>query len=963
MNNGSPILYRRRQFLLGPAGAGVGPDWPRRSVDAGRLTLTSHPDLLVTQVVDREVELTLLGFMLDPQHPAWSDSEILRAIAPNSTNDTDLFQDLSLMGGRWALIIVRATDRFLVHDACGLRQVVFAARPDGVWCASEPGFLASELSLQIDPAAQRFMKSLYARSYRESYFPGSATPFSEVKRLLPNHRLDLFTGEVRRYWPTTPVRRRSIDFAANQAATMLRGVVAAAAKRSQLALALTGGIDSRAVLAAAREFAPDLFVYTLVGDSITGSAGDARIARAVVDRQRIAHHTIDCSSAADADFVRVCRASSAASHDQWTRVAFGLSRSYPQNRLALTGSCSEIGRRGFRRIERVTPRGLAQLENMVASGEARTWIAEWLEDVGSTQEETGYQTVDLLYWESRLGSWLAAAHLELDIVQETLAPFNCRAILETLLSVDTRDRDPPRSLLHRRIVQRLWPGLMANAFNSAGPATKIRLRVTKGLNAFLRTTGTYDVAKAAQLAFRVWVRGGVRKMTVGDPPSTHEGASPSSVAQLARAGWGIGDQVLSSATNFLLGVLVARTSTPEEFGVFALVYWTYLVFLVASRALGSQPLVVTVSHVDRQRWAAATSDSVGLAFVLGLGGGLVVALAGLLMGSIGPSAVVLGIGLAGLLMQDAYRFALVADGHARSAFWSDLTWVLVMGSLVGAAVTAGIELGTPSIVALWVVGGCGGAIVAMVISHVMPRPSRGRRWLMQQRSLVPGFLVGSLVETLTLTIRQFILAGVTGFAVVGAIRAGQLVLSPVTVLYQGISLVAGPEASRLRRESLRSLVRWLARLSLVLSATAALTGAIAVLLPNEVGRALLGQNWDAARPVILPLAVATVFTVGATGGGMGLLVLGAATRLARLTVWTKLLGSILVLGGAVAGAEVDGPLGAAVGAAVGSAIESGIYAAAHWRAFLSAIVLAGSLTEPPPSGEALIEIDERAVGD
>src|SRR5689334_13088330 len=59
-----------------------------------------------------------------------------------------------------------------------------------------------------------------------------------------------------------------------------------------------------------------------------------------------------------------------------------------------------------------------------------------------------------------------------------------------------------------------------------------------------------------------------------------------------RLGWGIIDQGLSSLTNLLVSLSVARTLGAEQFGAFSLAYVTYGFILTASRALATDPLIV-----------------------------------------------------------------------------------------------------------------------------------------------------------------------------------------------------------------------------------------------------------------------------------------------------------------------------------------------------------------------------------
>lgn len=48
-------------------------------------------------------------------------------------------------------------------------------------------------------------------------------------------------------------------------------------------------------------------------------------------------------------------------------------------------------------------------------------------------------------------------------------------------------------------------------------------------------------------------------------------------------GWGVGDQALSSLTNFALGLITARTVTAYEFGAFSLAFATFTAGLGLAR--------------------------------------------------------------------------------------------------------------------------------------------------------------------------------------------------------------------------------------------------------------------------------------------------------------------------------------------------------------------------------------------
>src|SRR4051794_3206653 len=91
---------------------------------------------------------------------------------------------------------------------------------------------------------------------------------------------------------------------------------------------------------------------------------------------------------------------------------------------------------------------------------------------------------------------------------------------------------------------------------------------------------------------------------VSDNTVTLPGADPGTAARrgtrpsrqlLRRVGWGLGDQVLSSVTNFALTLFVAALLTPTQFGAFSVVIAVYGTFLGISAGFAASPLVVRYS--------------------------------------------------------------------------------------------------------------------------------------------------------------------------------------------------------------------------------------------------------------------------------------------------------------------------------------------------------------------------------
>ena len=386
---------------------------------------------------------------------------------------------------------------------------------------------------------------------------------------------------------------------------------------------------------------------------------------------------------------------------------------------------------------------------------------------------------------------------------------------------------------------------------------------------------------------------------------------------IRRAAWGLADQAVSSATNFAVGALIARSVDAEAFGSFSLSYLAYTVFLNAGRALATTPLIVRFSGSGGEEWRRNTAAATGMAFVVGIvSGAICLAVAALTSGTLQQAFLMMGLLLPGLLVQDAWRFAFFARGTGRAAFVNDLISAIAM---VPAFIVA---LGNPQvspIVTLMLAWGGGTAVAAVAgcaQAGAVPSLTRVTTWWREHRDIAARFLVEFTIQSGVGQAALAVVGVVAGLAAIAAIRAAQLLLGPLNVLFMGLELVVVPEAVSVARRSTRSLV-WLVRLiGISEAAVAAGLGIVLWLVPDAWGTEVLGANWAGARSVIVPL---TIWLVAACLQGVGILGLRAMAA-AAASLRTRLVTSSLYLVGTVGGAVLAGAVGAAWGIALSSSI-------------------------------------------
>jgi O-antigen/teichoic acid export membrane protein len=384
-------------------------------------------------------------------------------------------------------------------------------------------------------------------------------------------------------------------------------------------------------------------------------------------------------------------------------------------------------------------------------------------------------------------------------------------------------------------------------------------------------------------------------------------------ALLRRAGWNLADQVVSSGTNAGLSILIARSVDETAFGSFAVAFTVFGFLVGASRAVNTSPLGVRFTTTSRATFLDASGSAVGSALAIGILAGIVCAGAGIAIGdSTGAALVALGAVMPALLVQDAWRFVFFADGRPAAATLNDLAWAVVQLAAVSMLLFWDVAT-VAALVLAWGGAAAAAALLGLRQSRVLPKPQRCARWLREHRSLT-GYL---LLEFGTLQgCQQAALLLVSAFAsleAIGALRGGQVLLGPVTILQVAAISFAVPELSRRRRQlTERGWMRAAFAVSAVVTVLGLSWGTLFLLAPDVAGRALLGDTWEGTQAVLLPMII------GQLGGNLAHGTSAAYTGMDRAKISLRLsavFGPLTVVGGLV-GVWLGGAVGAAWGFAV-----------------------------------------------
>ncbi len=457
----------RHQFVLGPSFIDDFPTWQQFNLSSQRC-ITAHPDLNICHAARGDKSLTLLGYIIDPDHPPLNDTEIINNLLDGSDSLTSCIEATYELGGRWVLIYKQGDNFFLFHDCAGLRMVHYTHVDitGELWCVSQPGLIADALGFGPDRAAREFINQ--QKSMRPDHrWPGDSSAFKEFKRLQPNHYLDLHIGKCFRYWPSRNLDVMPPDFAIEKVSKKLQGLMQAGSQRFQLALGLSSGWDSRLALAACRNIADKLCVYNGRKPDMPLNHPDIVIPRKLAQKFKIEFHCVPSSGRPDADFQRLIEE---AAPDPIMQVLPGLRAElnyFKLGKVGVTGNILETARCDYYlknpNNQEITPKVLAKFLKMDKSPFGLRECEKWLAGLGDI---FNINILDLFHWEQSSGSWFAANCLAYSIAwQEVFLPVNCRSFLADLLAVDPQLRKGPDFPFFRDLIHYLWPGLLSEPIN------------------------------------------------------------------------------------------------------------------------------------------------------------------------------------------------------------------------------------------------------------------------------------------------------------------------------------------------------------------------------------------------------------------------------------------------------------------------------------------------------------------
>lgn len=456
-------LLFRRQYLITDSSDVTAPEgWSKRSFSDQKLLICHHPDINYEHFENDQVEIAVIGFLLDPENPKHSNLNILAELAAYSELD-DFFKATYRIGGRFLLIRQKQGEPpQILADAVASRELYYTWQAGKFWAAAQPKLMKEFIRLEErnDAAFLDFVQHPLYQA-REKNMVGNECKYQGVYHLFPNEYLDLKAQKNIRFWPREDFEPLSFEAGAQKAARLFEGLLKAAHLRYPLMIAFTAGWDSRINVAAARSFQQDVVFYVNRLKGLSDQHPDIFIPSRLSKKLGLNFEIREQEAVEiDPDFLSIYHQNYLNPLDKFVKVYYHFHLNYaPETVNVITGG-SGVTRNPFHQYEPKSGDDVARTLGYREFEFVQEQSAKWL----ASLEKTNYSTPDLLYWEQRSGNWASHASTLPDMARESLSLYNCRDILITMLSVDKKYQGYDNKL-YRRIMEILWPEVLSLPFN------------------------------------------------------------------------------------------------------------------------------------------------------------------------------------------------------------------------------------------------------------------------------------------------------------------------------------------------------------------------------------------------------------------------------------------------------------------------------------------------------------------
>lgn len=359
--------------------------------------------------------------------------------------------------GKWILLLVAAPTPAVYLDAYSSLPAVYGTK--------EKTLAATPTLIGTDEDWDEQLMAEIGYPQKVHWLPSGLTFKKNVRRLQANHTIHIETWQKSRHWPT-PHTDLSINPDTDQAVVRVKNniqnTISAVAQKYPLCLTLTGGMDSRVVLACARDHAKNAKIITFAKEK--EETLDMLLASRLANQLKLDYTYLPIKKATEDELTRwqyVTGRSVAGGiwiiHKTLTQV--------DPTRVLMSGQSGEVHRGNYWRpgdtaTSKISAEEILKRCKFPPHPVLVQATEEWL---ASLQQFNTFVMLDMVHIEQRMACWGAIQHFGNETSALEISPLGSRLVFTNMMRLPHKYRKLQR--MPHDICKLAWPELLQLPFN------------------------------------------------------------------------------------------------------------------------------------------------------------------------------------------------------------------------------------------------------------------------------------------------------------------------------------------------------------------------------------------------------------------------------------------------------------------------------------------------------------------
>ena len=426
--------------------------------------------------------IIILGVFFNPVDRIYEEDEIAKKVLENSENVNDIINELAYISGRYIAIFSENYKNYIISDALGMKNVFYYYdEEDNFYITSNPKMFEQYniLNIKVPEKIKNIMQDWKFRR-KEMDWKSDIWYDIRIKQLIANHYLDIQNKKTFHveYFLENKYKQMKKEEIAEKSIEILKNSIEILTKKYKCRLGLTGGYDSRILLAASKDNKEKIEFYTYKFKNMNHL--DYKIAKKLCLKIGIKHN-LNYTKKLSKEFLNVFyqenkfpRILNKTRNIQWAYENLRMS-----NYININGNAFNVSYSKSDWTEEYVDKIMSDNEYY-----AKTY-KELKNEIKTFSKKSNIPFGSVSIWEIR-GLWVNQFPREQDIAIEEVTPFDNRIFIYLCNLLDQKIKSNEYKKLNVELIKKMSPDLLEVEFSRNLFREKAKQKIKSFIKSIIR---------------------------------------------------------------------------------------------------------------------------------------------------------------------------------------------------------------------------------------------------------------------------------------------------------------------------------------------------------------------------------------------------------------------------------------------------------------------------------------------